>query len=85
MLILNDLAAHRNREAAQTLRDHGCWSIYLPPYSPDLNLIEQAFSKQKAHLRRTGVKTFTEVFQAIGAIGDLYGPTECWNYFRAAG
>ena len=74
---MDNLATHRNKEAAQALRDHGCWFLYLPPYSPDLNPIELAFSKLKAHLRRIGARTFTKVFEAIGAICDLYDPTEC--------
>lgn len=78
-VILDNLATHRNTEAAQALRNHGCWLLYLPPYSPDLNPIEQAFSKLKAHLRRIGARTFAEVFEAIGSICDLYDPTECWN------
>ena len=83
--VLDNLATHRNVEAARTLREHGCWFLYLPPYSPDLNPIEQAFSKLKAHLRRVGARTFTDVFAAIGAICDLYDPQECWNYFTTAG
>ncbi len=67
------------------MRDHGCWFLYLPPDSPDLNPIEQACSKLKAHLRRIGARTFTEVFAAIGSICDLHDPEECWNYFNAAG
>ena len=84
-VILDNLATHRNQEAAQALRDHGCWFLYLPPYSPDLNPIEQAFSKLKAHLRRIGARSFTAVFEAIGEICDLYDPTECRNYFSAVG
>ena len=76
---------HAPEHAAQALRDHGCWFLYLPPYSPDLNPIEQAFSKLKAHLRRIGARTFTEIFAAIAAVCDLYDPVECWNYFKAAG
>ena len=85
VVILDNLATHRNVEATRALRDHGCWFLYLPPYSPDLTPIEQAFSKLKAHLRRIGARTFTELFDAIGAICDLYDPQKCWNYFRAAG
>jgi transposase len=85
VVILDNLATHRNKEATQALRDHGCWFLYLPPYSPDLNPIEQAYSKLKAHLRRLGARSFTEVFEAIGAICDLYDPAECWNYSNAAG
>jgi transposase len=84
-VILDILATHRNTEAAQALKEHGCWFLYLPPYSPDLNPIEQAFAKLKAHLRRIGARSFTAVFNAIGEICDLYDPMECWNYFKAAG
>jgi transposase len=84
-VILDNLATHRNKEAAAALKAHGCWFLYLPPYSPDLNPIEQAFSKLKAHLRRIGARSFTSVFDAIGAVCDLYEPEECWNYFKAAG
>ena len=85
VVVLDNLTTHRNVEATRALRDHGCWFLHLPPYSPDLNPIEQAFSKLKAHLRRIGARTFTEVFDAIGAICDLYDPKECRNYFTAAG
>jgi transposase len=85
VVILDNLATHRNKEAAEALRAHSCWFLYLPPYSPDLNPIEQAFSKLKAHQRRIGTRTFTDVFDAIGTICDLYDPQECWNYFKAAG
>ena len=57
--------------------------LYLPKYSPDLNLIEMAFSKLQTHLRRIGARTFTEVFAAIGEIRDMFDPAECQNYFKA--
>ena len=50
VVICDNLATHRNKDAAQALKDVGCWFLYLPPYSPDLNPIEMAFSKLKAHL-----------------------------------
>lgn len=85
VVVLDNLATHRNAEAAAALREAGCWFLYLPPYSPDLNPIEQAFSKLKAHLRKAGVRTFTELFSAIGSVCDLFSADECMNYFRAAG
>lgn len=85
VVVLDNLATHRNKEAEAALRAHGCWFLYLPPYSPDLNPIEQAFSKLKAHLRRIGARNFTDLFNAIGEICDLFSPQECWNYFEAAG
>ena len=66
------------------MRDAGCWFLFLP-YSPDLNPIEMAFSKLKAHLRRIGARTFTDLFHALTEICDLFSPEECWNYFKAAG
>lgn len=84
-VVLDNLATHRNKEATDALKAHGCWFLYLPPYSPDLNSIELAFSKLKAHLRRIGARSFTAVFQAIGDICEMYEPQECSNYFQAAG
>lgn len=52
---------------------------------PTTSSIEMAFSKLKAHLRRIGARTFTDMFQALTEICDLYTPQECWNYFKAAG
>ena len=85
VVICDDLAIHDNKAAAAALCDVGCWFLYLPPYSPDLNPIELAFSKLKAHLRRISARTFTSVFEAIGDICKMYSPQECWNYFQAAG
>lgn len=84
-VVLDNLATHRNKDAEAALRAHGCWFLYLPPYSPDLNPIEMAFSKLKAHLRRIGARSFTGLFEALGEICDLFTPEECWNYFCAAG
>ena len=85
VVILDNLATHRNVEAAEAIRDAKCWFLYLPPYSPDLNPIEQAFSKLKAHLRKMGARTFDDLFIALGDICSMFSPQECWNYFHAAG
>lgn len=82
-VVLDNLATHRNKEAA--LRAHGCWFLYLPPYSPHLNPIEMAFSKLRAHLRRIGARSFTGLFEALGEVCDLFTPEECWNYSCEAG
>jgi transposase len=58
---------------------------YLPPYSPDLNPIEMAFAKLKAHLRKAKARTVDALWQAVGSICELYPPDECWNYLKAAG
>ncbi len=85
VVVLDNLAPHRNKEAGAALRENGCWVLFLPPCSPDPNPIEQAFSKLKAHLRRIGARNFTDLFNAIGEVCELFSPQECWNYFQAAG
>ena len=85
VVILDNLSTHRSPRAATALKARGCWFLFLPPYSPDLNPIEMAFSKLKAHLRRLGAKRFERLIEALGSICDLFTPTECENYFRAAG
>ena len=81
----DNLATHRNKDAAQALQDIGYWFLYLPPYSPDLNPIEMAFSKLKAHLRRIGARTFDQMLDALAEVCDLFAPKECWNYFCESG
>lgn len=84
-VILDNLSTHHNTEARKAMREAGCWFLFLPPYSPDLNPIKQAFSKLKAHLRRIGARSFTQLFKAIGQICEMFSQKECWNYFHAAG
>ncbi len=85
VVILDNLATHKSPEAARCLKEKGAWFLFLPPYSPDLNPIEMAFSKLKAHLRKAGARTIEVLWRAIGNICDLYNETDCWNYFKAAG
>ena len=77
------VAADTRKRRAASLRDRGCRVLYLPPYLPDLNPIEQAFSRRKAHLGRIGARPLPTVFQAIGKIRDLYEPIERSNDFKA--
>jgi len=85
VVILDNLAVHRSPRAEAILREKGAWFLFLPPYSPDLNPIEMAFAKLKAHLRRIGARTLDALWRAIGEICDLFTPDECWNYLREAG
>jgi transposase len=85
VVILDNLSVHKSAKAKAALRERGAWFLFLPQYSPDLNPIEQAFSKLKALLRKAAARTFDGLMSAIGNICDLYDPAECWNYFRAAG
>lgn len=85
VVILDNLSTHKNAKATEALKARGCWFLYLPPYSPDLNPIEMAFAKLKAHLRRVGARTFDQLIQALGDICDLFSPEECWNFLQHAG
>lgn len=85
IVILDNLSVHKSAKAEAALRKRGAWMLFLPQYSPDLNPIEMAFSKLKAHLRKAATRTFDALIQAIGDICNLYSPGECSNYFKAAG
>jgi len=79
------IAVAQGPRAAASLREKGAWFLFLPPYSPDLNPIEMAFSKLKAHLRRVGARTLDALWRAVGEICGLFHPDECWNFFKEAG
>jgi transposase len=85
IVIMDNLPAHKSPLAEKAIRDKGAWVLFLPPYSPDLNPIEMAFAKLKAHLRARAVRTIDALWKAIGQICDLFEPEECKNYFVAAG
>jgi transposase len=84
VVILDNLSTHRSPRAAAALRKRGCWLLFLPPYSPDLNPIEQAFAKLKAHLRRIAARTYDDLVAAVGDVCSLFQPAECRNFFKAA-
>jgi transposase len=85
MVMLDKLSSQKSERAKAILKERGAWFLFLPPYSPDLNPIEMAFAKLKAHLRWIGAKTIEALWQAVGSICDLCSQDECWNYFNAAG
>jgi transposase len=85
VVVLDNLPAHKSHVAEDAIRAKGAWLLFLPPYSPDLNPIEMAFSKLKAHLRAKNARTIDDLWRAIGDICDLYKPAECANFFKAAG
>jgi transposase len=85
VVILDNLAAHKSAAAEKAIRASGAWILFLPPYSPDLNPIEMAFAKLKAHLRARAVRTIDALWRAIGDICDMFSPAECRNYFKAVG
>ncbi len=85
VVILDNLSSHKSDAAQDCLKARGAWFLFLPPYSPDLNPIEMAFSKLKAHMRAAQARTCDALWKAIGEICSLFEPEECWNFFKAAG
>jgi transposase len=83
--ILDNLSSHKSPAASKALRDIGAWFLFLPPYSPDLNPIEMAFSKLKALIRKAAARTYHELWQVVGHVCGLFSDEECYNFFRAAG
>ena len=85
VVILDNLSSHKSPRADELIRSRGAWLLFLPPYSPELNPIEMAFSKLKARLRATAARTIDDLWKAIGNICALFSSEECSNYFEAAG
>ena len=85
VVIMDNLSSHKLPAVRTAIEAVGARLAFLPPYSPDLNPIEQAFSKLKAHLRKAAERTIHGLWDAIGRILDLYSPQECANYFANAG
>ena len=84
-VILDNLPAHKVTGVRQASEEAGARLVYLPPYSPDFNPIEMAFSKLKAALREAAARTIDELWQIIAEIIDDFTPTQCQNFFTAAG
>lgn len=84
-VILDNLSSHKAPAAAASLHAAGAWFLFLPPYSPDLNPIEMAFSKLKTLIRKAAARTYDQLWSAVGQVCDLVSDEECYNYFKAAG
>jgi transposase len=85
IVILDNLPAHKVSGARQAVEAKGAAFINLPPYSPDLNPIENAFAKLKALLRKAAPRTVDELWDIIGKAIETFTPSECLNYLKAAG
>ena len=84
VVILDNLPAHKGSAVRQAVEAAGAKLLFLPPYSPDFNPIENAFSKLKTLLRKAA-RTVDQLWRVIGQCLDAFTPTECANYFAAAG
>ncbi len=85
LVIMDNLPAHKIMGVRQAIEGAGARLIYLPPYSPDFNPIEMAFSKLKAALRKAAARTIPELWDVIAEVIEQFKPEQCRNYFAAAG
>jgi transposase len=85
IVIMDNLPAHKVGGVAEAIKARGATVRYLPPYSPDLNPIEQMFAKLKALLRKAAVRTIPELWDKIGELIESFKTDECANYLRNSG
>ena len=85
IVVMDNLPAHKPVAVRKAIQSAGAALHFLPPYSPDFNPIEMAFSKLKSFLKKTAARTKDELWGAIGRGIDTFTPAECENYFAAAG
>ena len=85
IVVMDNLSSHTGPRVREMIEAAGATLLYLPPYSPDFNPIENAFAKLKALLRKAAERTVDGLWSAIGRSLDTFTPAECRNYFAAAG
>ncbi len=85
LVIMDNLPAHKVKGIRKAIEARGAELLYLPPYSPDLNPIENAFAKLKALLRKAAERTVEGLWSAIGRLLDCFPPAECGNYIGSCG
>ena len=85
VVVMDNLAAHKVPGVREAIKAVGASVMYLPPYSPDLNPIEQVFAKLKTLLRKAAARTKEALWEAIGLIVDAFEPDECRSYLINAG
>jgi transposase len=85
VVIMDNLGSHRGKAVRQAIRQAGAKLLFLPKYSPDLNPIEQVFSKLKHLLRRAQARSYDGLMVAIAELLDTYTSQECANYIQNSG
>lgn len=85
VVVMDNLSSHKNVAVRAAIRAAGAKLFLLPPYSPDLNPIEQVFSKLKTLLRKAAERTVEATWNRIGGLLNEFKPNECANYLTAAG
>ena len=84
IVVMDNLGSHKGKAVRAAIQSAGARLWYLPPYSPDLNPIEQAFAKIKHWMRMAQKRTIEETWQNVGHLVSTINPTECANYFISA-
>jgi transposase len=85
IVIMDNLSSHKIRGVRDAIEAAGASLLYLPPYSPDFNPIEQAFAKLKALLRKAAARTVETLWDTIGVLVQAFRPDEPSNYFANSG
>jgi transposase len=85
IVVMDNLSSHKGAKVRNAIEAAGAELRYLPAYSPDLNPIEQAFAKLKAHLRKHAERSMQDLWLRIGTLLNLFSNAECQNFFRHAG
>ncbi|KAF0096570.1 MAG: putative transposase for insertion sequence element [bacterium] len=85
IVVMDNLGSHKGPSVRKAIEDAGAQLLFLPPYSPDLNPIEQVFAKLKALLRKEAARTVGALWDAVGKLLHRYCPSECANYFANDG
>ena len=85
IVVMDNLSSHKSQAVRDAIEAAGALLILLPPYSPDFNPIEQAFSKLKALLRKAAARTLEDLWTAIGQALKAFTADECANFFASAG
>ena len=85
VVIMDNLSSHKRASVRELIEAAGARLLFLPPYSPDFNPIEMAFSKLKAILRKAAERTVDGLWDTIGKLVDYFTPRECANYFATCG
>ena len=85
IVVMDNLSAHKGERVRELIEGRGCELLYLPPYSPDLNPIEEAFAKLKALLRRAGARTREALLEAMGRALDAVTASDARSFFAHRG
>lgn len=85
IVIIDNLGGHKGKAVRRAIRAAGAKLFFLPPYSPDLNPIEQMFAKLKTLLRKAAEQTVEATWQRVGALLNAFSPEECANYLIDSG